>query len=554
MVYTQQPQKSQIHIGKMFPAAPPIPSSKYQLRRPSLQSSLARPSSKGSITTVASSKSRNGKGSRRPTIGLPTDFRKLEGAMDGAGTLDLGNGDANAVISKPLPALAPPFRPLELQIHMDGRCLSPMPSFSSQPSDRPLPPARSSSLPDTNLSRGPEFAPIPVRSSSEHDTEKELAPLFVEEASKVQLAPMSKLEAEIKDLDEASEFGGELEDYRGVDETAKKEKAVRSQSYYAHAGTLLLASTLDVPPPPVSLKDRIPSSQPASLGACLPQQKHAHSQSGDTCRTEYQKTIHKSQSLGSMPKLSTKTSKAYKTPSLTASPVEMDAKDEYLRSQMQRNAIQYRLSKSGSRSGRSASVRSQAPISPVSPTSDSRSRSNSASKTIATVTESERHSATSLNSIASDTSFSSLNSGNIGNERYVRAKDTEFEMLKPTTTHRLSSRSTNAPVPLSTLRNSPSVPALRAHMRPQLTTSRSTEYLSPSMRVPKPTVKRSRTIQDSPSMSPGLERLGTVGWGQVVKASPRLVTVGEKEPRSPRKVDNKVEWGKGLGAEWGVVY
>ena len=569
MVYRQQPQRS-THVDRTFPPAPPIPSGSYGTRRPSNQE-ISRPSSKGSISTIASNKNRaRGMRSRQYTISTPSDFRRLEGAMEGTQSSGLGADMMGAIVSKPSATMASPYRPLELQIHLDGRSLSPMPTFSRPPSIRAGLPPRTSSLIVSNSRRRSLSAPIPVRASDLYQEYQKPPPIIQEQVSKPRSAPTSKLEAEIYDLDDASQAGDDLENR---DEPAAVEEKVvldRSQSFYARKGTLLLASTLDFAPP-VPLKARSTLTSPALLSSDTfpheqqrPQKEHQQLHKETLQSTEEIRDIravaHRSRSLTSMPKLSTKAQKPAKSPSTNSSPVELSAKEDCLRSHAQRNALQSRLSNSQHPLPKLPSKvrRSLEPRSPSSPELESRSRSNSTAKTFTTTTESKRDSCATFDSIASETSFSSMNSGVITSEKYIRTQNTEFELLSPPlrAVNRRISISATAPVPVSTLTDPPPLPSPmpRALVRPPLVTSRSTEWFASSTR-PRPTMaKRSKTFHESPGLSPGLEKLGTMGYGQVVKASPKLVTVGGEKAEGRKNPEARVEWGKGLGVEWGVVY
>ncbi|MCJ1325828.1 hypothetical protein MMC10_002491 [Thelotrema lepadinum] len=576
MIYRQTQSSRSTYIDQTFPPVPPIPSTANASRRPS-NVSLGRPSSKGSINTVSSNKSRaRGVRPRHPTISTPSDFRRLEGAMEGTQSSGFGAEMSESAISKPSATLASPFRPLELQIHMDGRCMSPMPNFSRPPSMRPGLPPRSSSLPGPESRHRSLSAPIPVRSPLLPEVYQKPSPTVQQNAQRSRSAPMSRLEAEIYNLDDASEAADHLDDDFDPDVSNEREAAVRSQSFYADKGAILLASTLDVPPP-VPLKIRSKSPSPAITPSKnfsqerQPQQQRQQQKqqpqktSTPLARDLYQSTTkhtslaHRSRSLGSMPKISTKSPTPPKIPSLGSSPVEMIAEDECLRFHAQRNAFQSRLSNSQLSFPKSSSKvrRSLEPKSPASLNSESRSRSNSTAKTFTTATESKRDSTGSFESIASETSFSSLNSGIITNEKFIRTKNTDFELLTPPGRIGLNriSAAASAPVPVSTLTDFPPLPTPvpRAHVRPTLTTSRSTEWFASSTASRPAMAKRSMTMHESQGLSPGLERLGTMGYGQIVKGSPRLVTVGaEKIER--KNSEPKVEWGKGLGVEWGVVY
>ncbi|KAI4152809.1 MAG: hypothetical protein LQ340_002706 [Diploschistes diacapsis] len=558
MAYRPSLQRSQTDAHQSYPALPPTPSS-FHKEWPGSRQSLERPSSKGSFMTTTSYKSRNpAMQFRRPTISGPSDFRKLEGAMEGTASSGLRNTETATPIKKPDAIVAPPFYPLESQIHTDGACSSPMPTFSRPPSGMPGLPPRSSSLPQVNLRRKPVSIPLPVRPSTQHEAQKKLVSPVVEEGvRKLRSAPMSKLEAEIYDLEDASETSEESEeddepDSPAEEEPVEKEAVMRTQSFYAHKGAPLLPLTLDeLPLLPAEAFSALPPSPQAPLQ--VSQQQHLGRFPPSSVEIQEQEYVpQRRRSLITTPPLSPTASKSAQMPSLNASPVELGAKEDVLRVYAQRNAMQARIGNGQMRLPKSHSKgrRSPAPKSPISPNFDSRPRPNSAAKTFITATESKHNSSTSLASIASETSLSSFNSGTPTNEGTTGAQSMGFEILKPVAMKRTSTQSVNAPVPAFTLVDALPTPVPRALVRPSLTSSCSTEYFTGSVQTPRPTVKRSKTISEGPTLSPQLDQLGPMGWGQVVKANPRLITVRQKHPGK----SEKEEWGKGLGAEWGVVY
>ena len=548
--------------------------------------------------------------------------------MAGTNSSGMGSMETKAVTS-PVSASStnpPTLKLLELQLDQNVRTISPMPNFSSQPSQRKeSPPPRTSSLPIEKGRKRSSSAPMLVRSITVPNVsnipEVPKIPVTLEkEFPKTRAAPTSKLEAEIYDLDDEEEADDDKIDEIVREVLDEKEVvSLRSQSYYAHAGAVLLADTLEVPPPvplktrstmPTQANSRLPEVPPLPELVEITRPKTADGNRSDRASGRV--------TPSTMLKLSTQfpipPSRSPSTKFSPVSPVEIGGREKpALRHKASLNAHMARTSSTlSSHSTRHSHKprRSLEPKSPASPQSTTRSRADSAAKTMTTMTtiDSSKHNSTascmSMESIASETSFSSINSGlAIHSEKFIRTDDTDFEILQPTIFKRPISRSATMPIPVDipiaipikalppTSRTAKAMP--RAHIRPQLTTSRSTEFFTPEQRVPRPIAKRSKTVYEghakvseqispksslrsptSSALSPQLEQTGGMGWGQVIKGSPTLVNVGDKErkrsdpkiearatpeptePETAMTLERKTEerWGRGLGVEWGVAY
>ena len=249
-----------------------LPSSPYHTPRGRL--AVSRSSSRGSATTFTTHKSRSRRKltrsssrdsqattqsrqpSRRPAIGAPSDFRKVSGMRELAHAEGLRGIGTKDELDKPSATLSEPFRPLQLSIHEPGRTLSPLPTFSQRISYLNHP-TRSSSLPkDVSIRhRRSLSAPISISVVASDNTHQRRIPIskFSPEFSRREIELPRRL-AEKRLKSGAASVTGSGTD--SEDDIPVINRTARSHSLYAHAGPLLLASTLGPVRPPVPLKIR----------------------------------------------------------------------------------------------------------------------------------------------------------------------------------------------------------------------------------------------------------------------------------------------------------
>ena len=542
---------------------PPLPPKDYPgLGKPSTQSSLRRVRSKESVNTTRPSSSRSrGLRPARHEPSLSAAQRKTINSWSEKQVLEEPGTDPPSAISKPVRALSPPFRPLELQIHADGRSLSPMLNFTLPVSLKAGQHQSSSSLlPEVIRRQRSLSAPNRINPdlTDYPDLPTDAASIAKRASSRSHTVPASKF----KTTDNIPHGTPELREHL-VDDLIPVEleekvvvlpETVRSQSFYAHAGALLLASTLEVKP---AVPDKKGFYCPKALSPApsprAPQWDHVHA---SKARNESQRMVRESRSLNfaRTPELAAPSPKFAETPGCTASPVELDTNEECFRARAERLIQQPETASPTSKSRRKSQPRDAKP--PTSPRPDCPSRTDSLAKTATTFAESRHNSATSFDTMASATSLSSMNSGLvITDEKFIRAGNTDFELIHPTSANR-TIHSASSSISTSTLKDlSMPAPMPRAYVRKQLNVSRSADSLTPLLQPSRPNMtRRSKTLHHSSNLSPSLERLGTVGMSHMVKASPRLVSIGEgREPRRVAEVQ-QTEWGRGLGVEFGVVY
>ena len=204
----------------------------------------------------ASTRSQSTK-SRRPTIGDPSDFRRLESGPVSATLIDKAMPIPRPATSH---ATTRPFRPLELSIYLPGNELPDLPIFLSSITLDDLESKRrkrTSSLPVLpTLNFTPGFFSTPKRYRANTLT-LEHKPVTV-----IPSAPLPSARPII--------VGSATSPVPGA--LVPGPPSARTQSFYAHAGALLLASTLEsdsrdsllAPPPPL----KCASTLPKSTGPC----------------------------------------------------------------------------------------------------------------------------------------------------------------------------------------------------------------------------------------------------------------------------------------------
>jgi hypothetical protein len=598
------------------PPVPPIPPSVYEMGLATPRTGLTRSNSRASVRTTASTKSRKRTATgRRPTIGTPSDFRKVEGAMPHTDISGFRGVELGGDIPKPEPTLAARFKPLELSIHQTEGRLSPMPSFSEpfkpRTYDRPV---RQSSLAD--LHRRSMSAPIPVRSLSTYSIpRKPITPKNSISFSRP--GTSSTMRPETSDsLKQAIE----ADEYTHVELSAESSRSrrSRSQSYYVEASATVISTMSDVKPPvplkipaklpasvasvPISTTDRSPISPDTTSLANSPLPLEIPE---DTVISPISPPPRRSQSI--------KRSKS-------VGPFPMPPKHQ--RPKLDRLSTETTLP--------------TLPAAVYTPISSHRSRSFSAAKTATTAPSSRRSSSSSLASTASNTSCSSQTSNRMRSskmqkplvmtdEKYITIsiehKPAEGLRRTPSST-RMARRSATAPIPVVSIPPTSTMPTIptqistpvqlpapmavpistsdaknkihelsrsrsKSRGRAPITRSTSTENIST-----RSSTRNASTINNLKRSKSTYE--ASMAWGEVIRVKPLNVVKKELNTTSaaaaPVEVDTEMgiaislpipvdsekatlvmnrapketntaqeekldkNWGKGMGAEWGVGY